>query len=124
MEPRRNRPDYGWPHQKARARVARLVASGLAVCWRCGQQILATEPWDLGHVDGDPTRYAGPEHRRCNRATASRTRNGRRVVDLASYPEDDPANGVFWGPPESSGRPRRWSRSWTDWRERLGELDH
>jgi hypothetical protein len=27
--------------------------------------------WDLGHVDGDPSRYAGPEHRRCNRRTAA-----------------------------------------------------
>jgi len=26
----------------------------------------------MGHVDGDPHRYSGPEHRRCNRATASR----------------------------------------------------
>jgi hypothetical protein len=29
-------------------------------------------PWDLGHVDGtERTVYSGPEHRRCNRQTAT-----------------------------------------------------
>jgi hypothetical protein len=28
----------------------------------CGERIAAGEPWDLGHVDGDRSRYAGPEH--------------------------------------------------------------
>ena len=55
-----------------RAKYEGLVASGLAVCWRCGRSIGSLEPWDLGHVDGDPSRYAGPEHRACNRSTASR----------------------------------------------------
>src|SRR5215207_10927405 len=27
--------------------------------------ITPDEPWDLGHVDHDRSRYAGPEHRKC-----------------------------------------------------------
>jgi len=29
--------------------------------------IRPNEPWDLGHIDGDKTQYAGPEHAYCNR---------------------------------------------------------
>ena len=69
-------------------------------------------PWDMGHRDDDPTRYAGPEHRRCSRATAAR----RQVVVVLALP-DAPERGVFWGPPNSEGKQQRWSRPWTDWRE-------
>ena len=72
MSAPRKGPTYGRPHRRVRARYAPLVVSGRAVCARCGDPIAADEPWDLGHVDGDPSRYAGPEHRRCNRATAGR----------------------------------------------------
>jgi hypothetical protein len=42
---------------------------------RCGERIAPGERWDLGHVDGSGlTEYAGPEHERCNRATAGRAR--------------------------------------------------
>ena len=47
-----------------------VVEAGLAVCWRCQQAISPWEPWDLGHVPGDRSRYAGPEHRKCNRTTS------------------------------------------------------
>ena len=46
-------------------------------CARCHQVILPGQAWDLGHVDGDGLRYAGPEHRHArdcpeggNRATS------------------------------------------------------
>jgi hypothetical protein len=65
---------YGHRHQQLRKRWALRVAAGLVDCARCGLMIDPSEPWDLGHMDGDKSRYAGPEHRRCNRATASRWR--------------------------------------------------
>jgi hypothetical protein len=60
---------YEHVHQQLRKRWQRVVESGSAVCARCGLPIERGEFWDLGHVNGDKTRYAGPEHRRCNRAT-------------------------------------------------------
>lgn len=63
---------YGAEHRRIRRQVALLVESGAAVCWRCGLPIGAREPWDLGHDDHDRTRYRGPEHTRCNRATKTR----------------------------------------------------
>src|SRR5262252_5359398 len=66
------RPRYDREHNLRRARVAELVLAGGARCARCGDLIQPGEAWDMGHVDGDPHRYSGPEHRRCNRATASR----------------------------------------------------
>jgi hypothetical protein len=108
---------YGSVHRQRRKALEPLVAAGRAACWRCGQPIVPGEPWDLGHDDDDRTRYRGAEHRACNRATYDRRRVN--LVDLAGYPEDHPEDGVFWGPPElDGGRPRRWSRAWSDWRDR------
>ena len=42
---------YGSEHQKLRATGSRLVASGNAVCWRCGRADPAMDGWDLGHDD-------------------------------------------------------------------------
>jgi hypothetical protein len=63
---------YGSAHQKLRKRVATLVASGMAVCWRCGKPIAPGMPWDLGHDDYDRRIYRGPEHRYCNRSAGAR----------------------------------------------------
>jgi hypothetical protein len=86
------------------------IAMGGVDCARCGEPIRSDEPWDLGHDDDDPGRYAGPEHAACNRAA------GARASARPTY-ADDPGRGVFWGPPdEPGGTPRRWSRAWYDWR--------
>lgn len=78
---------YGPAHVKLRERVARQMeavwAAGNAVpCARgsaclLGGWIRPGQPWDLGHDDHDRSRYRGPEHRRCNRATSGRRK--RRV---------------------------------------------
>jgi hypothetical protein len=75
---RLGRPRYGRRHRNRRLALLPLVVSGLARCARCGELIAPTDNWDLGHVDGDPTRYSGPEHARCNRATSSH-RKERKV---------------------------------------------
>ena len=69
---------YGTKHQRLRSIFVNAVNSGQVLCSRCGQLIAPGEPWDLGHVDGDRSRYSGPEHRRCNRATAGRRRKSSR----------------------------------------------
>ena len=70
---------YGSAHQKLRARTKRDVAAGHAYCWRCTKHIPPGSAWDLGHDDNDPTKYMGPEHVACNRATS--THKAMKVVD-------------------------------------------
>ena len=96
---------YGWKHQKLRNRWAREVARGQVDCARCGEPIWPEEPWDLGHVDGDKGRYAGPEHRACNRATATHKAKRRRRVQVAFVAE----NSITFIGDQSR---RRTSRNW------------
>ncbi|OMC02162.1 hypothetical protein [Mycolicibacterium fortuitum] len=85
---------YGYQHKKLREQVKPLVDAGQAHCWRClanglspdEARIKPGEPWDLGHDDDDRTKYRGPEHERCNRATAGR-------------------QATFNGPPVDTSRP-------------------
>lgn len=62
---------YGWEHQQRRAAWAPRVDAGAVDCARCHRPIRPGEPWDLGHPDAHGS-DGGPEHRRCNRATAGR----------------------------------------------------
>lgn len=88
---------YGWPHRRLRARAARDVKAGRAVCARCGLMIVPGEAFDLDHDDAHPGRYLGPSHRRCNRRTAAHRAARRRAQAVGP---DDPA-------------PERWSRHWS-----------
>jgi hypothetical protein len=84
---------YGTRHQKRRSAIAPTVATGTVRCARgaecffadeladgrkIGGFILPGQKWDLGHDDHDRTVYTGPEHRRCNRATAGRHKRRSR----------------------------------------------
>jgi predicted kinase len=76
-ERRRDRPNatdrgYDYRHKMLRRQIAPEVEAGGVACARCGLPIAPGTPWDLGHDDFDRSRYSGPEHRRCNRATAGR----------------------------------------------------
>jgi hypothetical protein len=79
------RRQYSQAHRAKRRALAPAVEAGLYNCARCHQPILDNQEWDLGHVDGDGLRYAGPEHRHSrdcpeggNRATA-RHRKAREM---------------------------------------------
>jgi hypothetical protein len=91
---------YGGGHQELRKRFMPLVLAGGVKCARCGQAIAPNEPWDLGHVDGDKSRYAGPEHRACNRRTAGR-RPWEAPLRAELEPERDgiPAADPVWAVP-------------------------
>jgi hypothetical protein len=81
--------------QSLRARLEPVVKSGAAKCARCGDRILPCEAWDLGHDDFDRSRYVGPEHRRCNRATAGRRASKGYPLIRSRRWSDDPPPGTI-----------------------------
>jgi hypothetical protein len=91
---------HGHAHRMLRRQVEPSVLAGRARCVRCGERIRPGEPWDLGHVDGDKSRYAGPEHQACNRATAGR----RQPVLVLVQPEPEPVGLTSADP--------RWDVPW------------
>lgn len=76
-DPAQHKLDYGSAHRKIRKHLAPHVAAGLFNCARCQEPINPGEPWDLDHNDEDRSKYNGPTHSRCNRATAGRGRSRR-----------------------------------------------
>ena len=69
---------YGSDYQKTRAQWKIKVDRGEVYCARCGKWIQPGTPWDLGHDDADRNTIRGPEHRACNRATATHKAQRRR----------------------------------------------
>ena len=61
---------YGREHRRLRAVLAERVERGGVLCARCGKPIVPGSRWALGHDDLDRSRYSGPEHASCNRATS------------------------------------------------------
>ena len=79
--------------------MARVWASGgVVLCARCAEPIPPGGRWDLGHVDGDRSRYNGPEHVSCNRATVTHTYGRARVGDRAGGGRG--GIGFKFGPPD------------------------
>lgn len=68
----RQQRGYDREHDELRAQWQPLVAQGTILCWRCRTLIGPDQPWDLGHDDSDRSKYRGPEHQHCNRATRGR----------------------------------------------------
>jgi hypothetical protein len=76
----RQQRGYDAKHEAERKRWEPIVANGAVKCWRCLVPLDPELPWDLGHDDQDRSKYRGPEHVRCNRATAGRQRTEVTIV--------------------------------------------
>ena len=87
---------YGWRHQVERKRWAPVVERGEAICWRCRRLIPSGSPWDLGHDDRDSTHYAGPEHRRCNRAAGQATTTKLAAKKRATRRLSGKDSRIYW----------------------------
>jgi len=80
------RREYGAAHRAKPRALAPLVAAGEVDCARCHERIQpGRQEWDLGHVDGDRLRYAGPEHRHsrdCSEGGNRATSRHRRLREM------------------------------------------
>jgi hypothetical protein len=67
------------------------VIGGIVDCARCHQRIEVGQEWDLGHVDGDRLRYAGPEHgysRDCSEGENRATARHRKLRECVARRDD------------------------------------
>lgn len=70
---------YGQKHVSLRQSWQQFFArGGVVICSRCRRPILPGMKWDLGHDDHDRSKWTGPEHRKCNRATTKAPLYSRR----------------------------------------------
>jgi hypothetical protein len=102
---------YGWTHQKIRAAMLATLVPG-SPCPRCSQPMWpGLQALDLGHADGDKTRYTGLEHAACNRRAGAKYGNQLRGRD-GSVTRARRRWRRRWPPPEpeppASPRSRRW----------------
>jgi hypothetical protein len=102
---------YGWPHQQLRATLLRALVPG-SPCPRCRQPMWPElQALDLGHVDGDKTRYSGLEHSRCNRRAGATYGNLLRGRDGTATRQRQ-RRRRRWPPPEPPPQPSPRSREW------------
>lgn len=78
------KPQYGWEHQKIRAKWAPVVARGEGwcaevVCLKASRHIEPGEPWHLAHTP-DCTDYLGPAHAECNTSEGATRGNRLRGI--------------------------------------------
>ena len=83
-----NQRDYGADHQRIREKYKPLVASGEAICPKCGRKIAPDAEWHLGHTD-DRKGRTGPEHAYCNTSAA-----GKKKARLAREAKAARTNGA------------------------------
>ncbi len=96
---------YGARHQRLRKQCEPIVRAGKAICWRCGEPILPTQKWDLGHDDQDRNApYRGPEHALKDDCAAggNRSAGGKARHGLPAVGDDDSADSVSYPPCDDS----------------------